>query len=46
LRRSWQRAGIAVVAEATLVADLAEAAAAADRAKIFIVGVAADGSMP
>jgi len=37
--------GIAVVANATLVADLAEVAAAADRAKIFVVGVSDDGSM-
>lgn len=39
-------AGIAVVAGSSLVADLPQLAAAADQAKIFVVGVTADGSGP
>jgi DUF1009 family protein len=39
-------AGIALVAGTSVVAELSTVAAAADRAKIFVVGVSADGSMP
>jgi DUF1009 family protein len=37
-------AGIAAVAGSTIVADPAEAAAAADRAKVFLVGVREDAA--
>jgi DUF1009 family protein len=37
-------AGIAVVAESTIVAEPERIAAAADRAKIFVIGVDADGT--
>jgi len=39
-------AGIAVVAESTVVAEPERIAAAADRANIFVVGVNADGTVP
>lgn len=39
-------AGIAVVANTTVVAEPAQLVAAAERAKIFVIGVSPDGSMP
>jgi DUF1009 family protein len=39
-------AGIAVVAGSTVVAEPERIAAAADRAKVFVIGVGADGTIP
>jgi hypothetical protein len=39
-------AGIAVVSGSTVVAEPERISAAADRAKVFVVGVGADGTIP